>query len=68
MKIVLWKLGDLEHKIIPSSESIEKLKDIVESHDYNKDLHVVWGPDLKVEVFDLDKNNFLNSFNNLQLD
>ncbi len=54
MKIRLWKLGNLEHKITPSKESIEKfqelLKDITE--DGVKD--IVWGPDIQCEIISTD--------------
>jgi len=70
MKLVLWKLGNLEHKIIPSSESIDKLKKEINSLDENEEVqHVVWGPDLSVEVFDLDsKKGIFHQFKQISLD
>jgi len=29
MKIALWRLGSLEHRIVPTKESIEKVKELI---------------------------------------
>lgn len=50
IRIVVWKLGNLEHKIIPSKEAIETLAGIISQWDGKENLHVVWGPDLEVQV------------------
>jgi hypothetical protein len=53
MKIRLWKLGSLEHKILPTKESVEKLNKIL-SDSVGKDgtLDLIWGPELTLEVYD----------------
>lgn len=56
--IRLWKLGSLEHRIIPTRESIEYLSKILKharcayvgdkiTQDENT-LDIIWGPDLDV--------------------
>lgn len=56
-KIVLWKLGSLEHRIMPSRQAIEKLADMLRSGLQQKEIedtmHVIWGPDLTIEVVDV---------------
>lgn len=45
----VWTIGNLEHRIIPSSVAIERLQNVIkELALLGKDL--VWGPDLTVQV------------------
>jgi len=56
-KIVLWTLGSIEHQILPSAESIDKLKGIIKEarETSSKDIvDVVWGPELSVTLIDPD--------------
>jgi len=50
-KLVLWTLGSLEHKLVPSEKAIKLLAEMIE--DPNTE-HIVWGPDLKVTVVEGD--------------
>lgn len=44
--IRLWRLGDLEHKIVPSRAAIDKLRDILASNVGGGTMDLVWGPEL----------------------
>lgn len=50
-KIRLWKLGSLEHKIYPTREAINKLRDILNKNEDLTDL--VWGPEISVEMYEV---------------
>lgn len=45
--IRVWKLGSLEHRILPTKEGVDKLAAILETKDLTD---IIWGPDLEVEV------------------
>lgn len=50
-KIRLWKLGSLEHQLLPSEKAIQTLHDILQSVDENaKTADIIWGPEISVEV------------------
>ncbi len=53
MKLRLWKLGSLEHSIVPTKLAIQKLEAKVK--ELTKDevdvINFVWGPDLEVQEF-----------------
>lgn len=49
--IRLWKLGSLEHKIIPSQEAIDKLRSILDGIG-DGGFDIIWGPDLELEVYE----------------
>lgn len=55
MKIVLWRLGSLEHKILPTEAACQKLVDTLkETRGQDIDvLDLIWGPDIEVQVVDL---------------
>mgnify|MGYP003133480467 FL=1 len=44
--IRLWKLGDLEQKILPTKAAINKLRDILASNVGGGTMDLVWGPEL----------------------
>ena len=56
-KLFLWKIGSLEHKILPNKQALDSLKyhvnllteDLKTGH-----AHLIWGPELSCEVFDVD--------------
>ena len=52
-KIRLWKLGSLENHIIPSKDSIETLKKLIDEKVGIEDdvVNIVWGPDLTIEEY-----------------
>lgn len=46
MKIYLWKLGSLEHKMLPKREAIHAFAELIIKWNGKEDLHLVWGPDI----------------------
>lgn len=55
-KLRLWKLGSLDHRIYPTDEAVQKLADILRNHvSGDKDIDLIWGPDLTVEEHYLDE-------------
>lgn len=52
-KIRLWKLGSLEHRIMPSRQAIETLQGILDGiPEGAKTADIIWGPDIDVQVVD----------------
>jgi hypothetical protein len=52
-KIILWTLGSLEHKIVPSKAAVQKLKDLLSSaREEGGMVDLIWGPDLDFKVVD----------------
>ena len=51
-KIRLWKLGSLEHGVVPTKQAITKLRKMVEelTKDEEDVINFVWGPELTIEV------------------
>lgn len=47
--IRLWTLGDLEHKILPTRASIDKLRNILASNVGGGTMDLVWGPEIKFQ-------------------
>lgn len=52
-KIRLWRLGSLEHKIIPTKEAVEKLRNILIQAQDEELTDLVWGPELSVEMYEI---------------
>jgi len=51
----IWKLGDLENRIYPSQEAFDRLSKIIETFNSDhKQIDIIWGPDIKLEVFDIE--------------
>lgn len=46
--IRVWRMGDLEHGIIPTKEQIDHLADILRNSNPDDGMDLIWGPDLKV--------------------
>lgn len=44
--IRLWKLGDLEHKILPTKSAIDRLRNILASNVGGGTMDLVWGPEI----------------------
>ena len=42
----LWRIGDLDHKIIPTKAAINKLRDILASNVGGGTMDLVWGPEI----------------------
>lgn len=55
-KIRLWKLGSLEHKLLPSQEAVNKLREIIKQIDWNDNADIIWGPDIEVVELSNDKS------------
>jgi len=56
MKIRLWKLGSLEHKIIPTQSAIQKLEAMLEDIEGENEADIIWGPDVSVELIIINDN------------
>jgi hypothetical protein len=54
--IRIWKLGNLEYKIMPTKAAFEKLQKALEEWDGVSTLDIIWGPDLTLEVFEIDNS------------
>jgi hypothetical protein len=63
--IRLWKLGSLDHKVMPTKESFEHLRKILENWDGVSTIDIIWGPDLKLEVFEINADKNHNSVKEL---
>ena len=55
----IFKLGNLEHKIIPAVGAITKLKNIITSHVGGGAIDIVWGPDIELLESSVDIHQFL---------
>ena len=44
--IRLWRLGDLDHKILPNKAAIDKLRNILASNVGGGTMDLVWGPEI----------------------
>ena len=71
MKIRLWKLGSLEHRWVPTKEGIDKVRNILkEGIKKGGELDIVWGPELNVELVEIEddvKNYIVNEEGKLEL-
>lgn len=45
--IRVFKIGSLDHRIIPTHEAAQKLGEILEDHTEGE-IDIVWGPDLEI--------------------
>ena len=45
-KLLLWRLGSLEHKIIAQPDAFKRLHDMIESLDLDLP-SMIWGPDIE---------------------
>ena len=53
----IWKLGSLDHGILPTKEAINSLSELLAS---NPD-DIVWGPDLQVQTIGEDNHDVIIS-------
>jgi hypothetical protein len=53
-RIILYKLGNLEHKVMPTAAAIAKLRDLIKDKPVDGPLELIWGPDLEIEVIDVE--------------
>lgn len=54
-QIRLWKLGSLEKCIFPTREGVEKLISLINTEEPDKNLDIIWGPDLQLEIYEVEK-------------
>jgi hypothetical protein len=60
--IRIWKLGSLEHKIVPTNAAIAKLSALLMNAAGNGSvMDLIWGPELELEETSTDIHNFLGS-------
>lgn len=58
-QIRLWRIGSLEHKIIPKRDVINKLRDIIASNTGGGTMDLIWGPELDFKESSSDAHKFL---------
>lgn len=51
--IRLWKLGSMEHGIIPTQKEFEKLTNLLKDWDGKSTVDIIWADTLSLEVFEL---------------
>jgi hypothetical protein len=63
-KIRLWKLGSLEHKIVPTQEAIQTLREILqECEDSQKEVvDIIWGPAIEVQEIGGDEKSNIENY------
>lgn len=57
--IRLWKLGSLEHRILPTENAINRLAEILMNNVGGGAIDLIWGPELTLEETDTNIHNFL---------
>ena len=57
----LWRIGDLDHKIIPTKAAINKLRDILASNVGGGTMDLVWGPEIDFKESSTQVYKFLGS-------
>lgn len=55
----LWRLGSLEHNVVPSSAQLTKLRNIISQNVAGGTMDFVWGPDLDFKESTTTLHNFL---------
>lgn len=58
-QIRLWRVGSLEHRIIPKKDVINKLRDIIASNTGGGTMDLIWGPELDFKESSSDAYKFL---------
>lgn len=59
--IRIWKLGSLEHKILPTDAAISKLSDLLLNNVGGGSMDLIWGPDLVLDETSTEIHRFLGS-------
>lgn len=59
--IRLWRLGNLEHKILPNKGTIDKLRNILASNVGGGTMDLVWGPEIDFKESNTQIYKFLGS-------
>lgn len=60
-QIRLWRVGSLDHKIIPKKDVINKLRDILASNTGGGTMDLIWGPELDFKESQSQVYKFLGS-------
>jgi hypothetical protein len=60
-QIRLWRIGSLDHKIIPKRDVINKLRDILASNTGGGTMDLIWGPELDFKESQSQVYRFLGS-------
>lgn len=60
-QVRLWRLGSLEHQIVPRKDSVNKLRDILASNTGGGTIDLVWGPELDFKESESQVYKFLGS-------
>jgi hypothetical protein len=55
-KLRVWKLGNLEHKVMPTDTTMQRLADILTKWDGTSDLDLIWDPSIEVQQLDVTDN------------
>ncbi len=55
----VWKLGSLEHKILPTQTAVGRFSDILENNVGGGTIDMVWGPDIELIESNSDSFQFL---------
>lgn len=59
--IRLWRVGSLEHKILPNKAVIDRLRQILAANQGGGMMELVWGPELDFKESSTDVHKFLGS-------
>lgn len=59
--IRLWRIGSLEHKIVPTKNSIDRLRDILATNVGGGTMDLVWGPELDFKESNTQIYHFLGN-------
>ena len=57
--IRIWKLGSLEHGLVPTDAAVNKLAGILLNHMAGGAIDLIWGPDLEIQETSTDVYKFL---------
>ncbi len=62
MKLRIWRLGSLEHRVSPGPRAFQRLREIVQSLRGKGGADIIWDEALSVEEIDLDMSTGLDVF------
>lgn len=57
--IRVWKLGSLEHKIMPNSGAFSRLSEVLMNNVGGGSMDLIWGPDIELEETSTESHKFL---------
>ena len=57
MKIRLWKLGNMEHKVYPTDAAVAKLSEFLKESKGKEIFDIIWGSDVTVQEFEVDEDS-----------